>query len=256
VHEGRHRARPEGARRPRGQRPGRVRRDRRAGEGRAGRLIRSRDNEKLKLVRKLHDRRWRDKLGLFVAEGEDLVAAAGVEPVELLVAGENVEAALVAQVSTLAHPPRVIGVYRRDDLPHGRRPVTLALWHVSDPGNVGTLFRAADAFGAGIALSPGCADPTGPKALRASMGSLFRVPTTDFESAEGRRIALVARGGTPLPDVDLSGEIVFLLGAEREGLPEDVRFDERASIPQVGGESLNVATAGTVALYERSRREL
>jgi RNA methyltransferase, TrmH family len=256
VHEGRHRARPEGARRPRGQRPGRVRRDRRAGEGRARakrRLISSRDNEKLKLVRKLHDRRWRDKLGLFVAEGEDLVAAANVDPVELLVAGENVEPALLAEVSTLAHPPRVIGVYRCDDLPRGRRPVTLALWHVADPGNVGALFRAADAFGAGIALSPGCADPTGPKALRASMGALFRVPTTGFESAEGRRIALVARGGTPLPDVDLSGEIVFLLGAERGGLPDVVPFDERASIPQAGGESLNVAMAGTVALYERSR---
>ena len=58
-------------------------------------MITSADNERLKLVRKLRDRRWRDKLGLFVAEGEDLVGAAGVEPVELLVAGENVEAALL-----------------------------------------------------------------------------------------------------------------------------------------------------------------
>ena len=63
-------------------------------------LIVSRDNEKLKLVRKLHERRWRDKLGLFVCEGEDLVAAATAEPVELLVAGENVEPALLAEVST------------------------------------------------------------------------------------------------------------------------------------------------------------
>ena len=80
-------------------------------------MITSRDNEKLKLVRKLHERRWREKLGLFVCEGEDLVAAATAEPVELLVAGENVEPALLAEVSTAAHPPRVIGVYRRDDLP-------------------------------------------------------------------------------------------------------------------------------------------
>jgi len=170
------------------------------------------------------------------------------------VAGENVEPELLAEVSTLAHPPRVIGIYRRDDLPRGARPVTLALWRVADPGNVGTLFRAADAFGAGIALSSGCADPTGPKALRASMGSLFRVPTTDFDAAAGRRIALVPRGGKPLPDVDLSGEIVFLLGAEREGLPEAVLCDERASIPQSGADSLNVAIAGAVALYERLTR--
>ena len=88
--------------------------------GRRGRVITSRDNEKLKLVRKLHERRWRDKLGLFVCEGEDLVAAATAEPVELLVAGENVEAALLAEVSTAAHPPRVIGVYRRERPAGGR----------------------------------------------------------------------------------------------------------------------------------------
>ena len=96
---GRRRARPEGARRPGGARSGAVREARRAGQGRctSRQLIASRDNEKLKLVRKLHERRWRDKLGLFVCEGEDLVEAATAEPVELLVAGENVEPALLAR---------------------------------------------------------------------------------------------------------------------------------------------------------------
>jgi TrmH family RNA methyltransferase len=223
-------------------------------------VITSRDNEKLKLVRKLHDRRWRDKLGLLVAEGEDLVDAAsnaGFEPVELLIAGETVEPELLAEVSTLAHPPRVIAVYRRDDLPRGARPATLALWHVADPGNVGTLLRSADAFGAGVALSAGCADLTGPKALRASMGAVFRVPVSGFDAASGRRIALVAHGGTPLPELELEGDVVFVLGSEREGLPKDVlrRCDVQASIPQSGdAESLNVAMAGTVALYELARR--
>jgi TrmH family RNA methyltransferase len=169
-----------------------------------------------------------------------------------------VSAKLLADVSELAHPPRVIAVYRREDLPQGTRPVTLALWHVADPGNVGTLLRAADAFGAGVALSAGCADPTGPKALRASMGSIFRVPMSGFDDPPGRRIALVARGGEPLADVDLSGDVVFVLGAEREGLPQDVlaRCDVAATIPLAGGaESLNVAMAGTVALYERARRD-
>jgi RNA methyltransferase, TrmH family len=194
---------------------------------------------------------------LFVAEGEDLVAAAGAEPVDLLVAGEDVTPELLAEVSTLAHPPRVLGVYRRDDLPRGTRPVTLALWQVADPGNVGTLLRSADAFGAGIALSPGCADPTGPKALRASMGALFRVPIVEFDAAAGRRIALVPHGGTPLPELELSGDIVFVLGAERDGLPEEVlaSCEVQASIPQLGeSESLNVAMAGTIALYELARR--
>src|SRR5438270_472394 len=179
------------------------------------------------------------------------------EQVELLVAGENVEPALLADVSTLAHPPRVIGVYRREDLPRGPLPaVGLALWQVADPGNVGTLLRAADALGpAFVALSPGCADPTAPKALRASMGAVFRVPTCAFDDAPGRRIALVPRGGTPLDEVGLEGPTVFLLGAEREGLPGDLRVDERASIRQTGGaESLNVALAGAIALYERARR--
>jgi TrmH family RNA methyltransferase len=222
-------------------------------------VITSRDNERLKLVRKLHDRRWRDKLGLFVVEGEDLVeAAAGIEPFELLVAGEDVEPALLAEVSTLAHPPRVIGVYRRDDLPRGTRPLTLALWHVGDPGNVGTLLRAADAFGAGLAPSSGCADPTAPKALRASMGSIFRVPLSEFDEPQGKRIALVPNGGSPLPELDSGREVVFVLGAEREGLPPEVleRCDERVSIPQPGGgESLNVAMAGAIALYELTRRD-
>jgi RNA methyltransferase, TrmH family len=178
--------------------------------------------------------------------------------VELLVAGENVEPALLAEVSELAHPPRVIAVYRRGDLPRGTRAATLALWHVGDPGNVGTLLRAADAFGAGVALSEGCADPTGPKALRASAGSIFRVPVGGFDEPAGRRIALVARGGEPLGDVDLAGEVVFVLGAEREGLPDDVvaRCDAAATIPLAGGaESLNVAMAGTVALYELAHRD-
>ena len=160
-------------------------------------------------------------------------------------------------MSTLAHPPRVVAVFRRDGLPRGTRPLTLALWRVGDPGNVGTLLRAADAFGAGIALSEGCADPTGPKAVRASMGSLFRVPLGGFEEPAGKRIALVPAGGVPLPELGLEGEVVLVLGAEREGLPAEVleRCEERASIPQPGaGESLNVAMAGAIAVYELARR--
>jgi RNA methyltransferase, TrmH family len=177
----------------------------------------------------------------------------------VLVAGENVEPALLAEVSALGHPPRVLGVFRRDDLPRVPVPeIGLALWHVGDPGNVGTLVRSAAALGpAFVALSQGCADPTGPKALRASMGALFRVPLLAFDDAPGRRIALVAHGGVPTEELDLSGPTTFVLGAEREGLPESVlaTCEERATIPLApGSESLNVATAGAIALYELSRR--
>ncbi len=208
-------------------------------------------------MRKLESRRWRDKLGLFAVEGEDLVAAAGVEPVDLLVAGENVAPELLAGVSTLPHAARQIGVYRRSDIPAlepgGSPPLGLALWRVADPGNVGTLIRTADAFGAFVALSEGCADPTGPKAVRASMGAIFRVPLGSFAEATGRRIALVAHGGEPLAELDVQGPTTFILGAEREGLPDEVERDAEARIP-IGSESLNVAAAGAIALYEWRRR--
>ena len=230
---------------------------RRTGEVRAQHLITSRENEKLKLVRKLHERRWRDKLDLFVAEGEDLVDAArnaGYEAVDVLVAGENVEPELLAEVSTLAHPPRVVGVFRRRESA-GAAATRLALWRISDPGNVGTLLRSADAFGAAVGLSEGCADPFGPKALRAAMGSTFRVPLLPFEVPPGS-VGLVAEGGEPLDGVDLDRYSSFVLGSEREGLPDEVleRCDVRATIPVAGVESIKVAMAGTIALYERSRR--
>jgi TrmH family RNA methyltransferase len=224
-------------------------------------LITSAANARLKLIRRLESRRQRARLGLFVAEGEDLVDAAseaGIEPVDLLVAGEDVDPDLLAGVSMLAHPPRVIGVFRRGDLPaYAARPAALALWHVADPGNVGTLIRTADAFGASVALSDECADPTGPKALRGSAGAIFRVPLGRFEEVTGRRIALVPRGGVPLADVEVGDGTVFVLGAEREGLPREVveGCDAVASIQLAEhAESLNVAAAGAIALYEWSRR--
>jgi TrmH family RNA methyltransferase len=224
-------------------------------------VITSASNPRLKLIRRLQGRAQRQRLGLFVCEGEDLVEAgraAGAEPVDVLVGGEDVEPALLADVSALGHPPRVIAVFRTADLPLESGAETgLALWHVSDPGNVGTLMRTADAFGAAVFLSAGCADPTGPKALRASMGAIFRVPLGRFDDAPGRRIALVPRGGRPLSEVAMDGPVTFVLGAEREGLPEDVfaACDEAASIPlAAGAESLNVAAAGAIALYERMRK--
>jgi RNA methyltransferase, TrmH family len=237
-------------------------------------VITSAANPRVKLVRKLESRRQREKLGLFVCEGEDLVAAgldAGVEPVEALVDAERpvlVERLSGAELaapdvmralSTLPHPARVVGVFRRADLPGDLdRPAGLALWRVADPGNVGTLIRTADALGpAVVLLSQGCADPTGPKALRASAGAIFRVPLGRFDEAEGRfRVALVPRDGVPLSALDLPERVMFVLGAEREGLPADVleASDAAATIPQEGpAESLNVATAGAIALYELRR---
>src|SRR5919202_3108450 len=139
--------------------------------------ITSPQNEQLKEVRKLAGRRWRDKLGEFVAEGEDLLAAAEAaswEPLARLVAdgsgleGEPVAPHLLRQVSQLGSGTRALAVYgqRWASAPAG--PLCVALWGVSDPGNVGTVLRAALAFGAAsVVLGPGTADPYGPKAVRA-----------------------------------------------------------------------------------------
>jgi RNA methyltransferase, TrmH family len=240
-------------------------------------VISSAANPRLKLVRRLASRRQRERLGLFVCEGEDLVQAAleaGIEPVEALVdaerppaleglqSAEAVEPRLLAASSSLAHPPRVIGVFRRDDLPQldpANPPgAGVALWRVVDPGNIGTILRAADGLGpAFVALSAGCGDPTGVKALRASAGAVFRVPLGRFDDAPRPRIAMLTRGGTPLADVELPDPATFVLGAEREGLPDDVAADCElgATIPLAAqAESLNVAITAAIALYERRRR--
>jgi TrmH family RNA methyltransferase len=236
-------------------------------------VITSPANPRLKLLRRLAARRARERLGLFACEGEDLVAAAldaGLEPVEALVDAERppalagrlphaeaVAPALLAEASALGHPPRVTAVFRRDELPRGTCPLALALWHVADPGNVGTLLRVADAFGGSLALSPGCADPTAPKALRASAGAVFRVPTAGFEVPGGPRVALAARAGRPLAELVFGDAVTFVLGAERDGLPADVvaACGEMAHVPLPGAaESLNVAVTGAIAAYEWSTR--
>jgi TrmH family RNA methyltransferase len=213
-------------------------------------VITSADNDKLKTIRKLAQKSWRDKLGLFAAEGEDLVQA-GWEPEFVLRAGVDVEPKLLDAVSALGSGTRVIGVYeQRWAEPAGELSVWLG--GVEDPGNVGTIIRAAHALADGpVILGPGCADPYSPKAVRASMGSIFARPPARGEPV-GNPIALSAHGTRTLEEVELVPPLVLCMGAERGGLPaelerEAVRIDVRA-------ESLNVAMAASIALYETARR--
>ena len=226
-------------------------------------MISSADNSKLKTIRKLHQKHWREKLGLFAAEGEDLVDAAeraGWEPEFVLRAGRDVEPSLLSDVSALGSGTRAIGVYsERWSEPGGRLMVWLHA--VGDPGNVGTVLRAAHALCDGpLVLGPGCADPFSPKAVRASMGSIFARPPARaaLEELPGLRIALDARGGEDVREVALAAQVAVCAGAERTGLPEEAlaEADAVARIPlrTDGPESLNVAMAATVALYEVARR--
>jgi TrmH family RNA methyltransferase len=225
-------------------------------------VITSPDNQQLKTIRRLHDKRHRTREGLFVAEGEDLVdaaAAAGWKPELLLRAGEDVEPKLLDAVSTLGSGARVIAVYRqRWSEPGGS--LSVYLHGVGDPGNVGAVVRSAHALADGpVVLGPDCADPWSPKAVRASMGSVFARPPARaaFGELPGTTIALVARAGTPLEEVPVEGPELLCLGAEREGLPAGVTAaaDHVAHLPlrPDAPDSLNVAMAATVALYERNR---
>src|SRR3954463_6052988 len=178
-------------------------------------MITSRDNQQLKTIRKLLQKR-RD--GLFVAEGEDLVEAAqgnGWKPEILLAAGEDVEPELLP--SSLGSGTRVVGVYReRWSQPGG--DLSVYLHGVHDPGNVGTIIRSAHALADGpVILGPDCADPFGPKAVRASMGSIFARPPARaaFEDLPGTTIALEQGAGVALAELAAEPPVVLCLGAER-----------------------------------------
>jgi RNA methyltransferase, TrmH family len=226
-------------------------------------MITSPDNSKLKSIRKLQARRERDRTGLFAAEGEDLVGAAeaaSIQPEYLLVAGEDVEQGLLDAVSALGSGTRVIGVYRQRWVePHGS--LRLYLHGVGDPGNVGAAIRSIHALADGnVILGPGCADPYSPKAVRASMGSIFARPPAraEFAALAGATVALDPGAETEIADVDPKGTITVCVGAERDGLPAEVLegADERARIPLTADapDSLNAAMAASVALYALGRR--
>lgn len=224
-------------------------------------MIASPQNEKLKLVRKLRERKHREREGLFVTEGEDLIAAglaAGPEPRFVLAAagsgldGEEVEPELLAGVSTLGSGTRAIAVWPQR-WASSPQPPCVYLHAVADPGNVGAIVRTAHALlGGSVALGPGCADPFSPKAVRASMGSIFGQPLVraGLDAMPQPRVALVAHGGGGLEVLDQAQAVC--LGAERDGLPPEVlrECDAQVSIPlrHAAAESLNVAAAAAIAL--------
>ena len=249
--------------------------------------ITSHHNQKLKELRKLRQRRrWRERSGRFVAEGEDLLAAAdaaGWQAIERYCAagsglpGVEVEGDLLTAASGLASGTRTLAVYAERWAERPRGPLCVYLHGIHDPGNVGTILRSAQAFGAStVVLGPETADPYGLKAVRASMGSVFAVPLvrgTDIAMLPGTKIALVPGEGVPLAEArqfcpkgwDKSsklsdpgapgGDVTLLIGGERAGLPRDLidAADITAQIP-IQTDSLNSAIAAAIALYELQTR--
>ncbi|MGZ8735052.1 MAG: TrmH family RNA methyltransferase [Acidimicrobiia bacterium] len=186
---------------------------------------------------------------------------------------ERLAPGLIERVATTKTPQPILAVASR---PVGVTPdafaeggCVLVLAGVSDPGNVGTLLRAAEASGvAGVVVGPGTADVFSPKVVRASAGSIFGVPIAVVDvlpdaltilAADGRRrYGTVATGGAPYTGTGvLAGPVALVLGNEAHGLPDDVRasIDELLTIPMAGAaDSLNVAMAGSVLLFEAKRQ--
>ncbi len=227
----------------------------------------------LKRAARLQQKKHREAERLFLAEGSSLVAEAKEEPRHLFSEPEEVK-----RLSTLKTPTGPVGVFSFLDVPaevllEGRDRIML-LHGVQDPGNVGTIIRAAHAFGAGVALSAGCADLYNPKTVRATMGSIFHAPvareldTLEFLSeSRGAGFTTLAAmpDGRDTPRAMPEGRLVVVVGAEGGGLPEEVvaACERSVTIPSKAvslnaamAASLNAAMAASILLYEAYMRVL
>ena len=175
----------------------------------------------------------------------------------------EIPVALMKSISTLDTPPGVLGVAARGTLPGPvavRRFATLLI-SLRDPGNLGALARSAEAAGCEfLACSQDCAEPHQPKSVRASMGSLFRVPAfkvpdvrdylRKMRSSKVTIYALLPHQGADLFRTQLQYPALIVIGGETAGVPEDLPVDVRVTIPMKGRvESLNSAMAGTLCFY-------
>lgn len=223
--------------------------------------------------------------GVFVVEGrravEDALAAGARPDLLLLREGEPLPSKLpnatpvrpVAprifdQLSDVASPQGVLAIFPLPDLPPqaAAAPLILIVDRLRDPGNLGTLLRAASGAGVAVAyLSPATVDPFNPKAVRAGMGAHFRLPLRPLDAAAaGRiaaeiplRVAAEAAADTPHDALDWRGAAAVIVGSEAAGVGPEVAAlaTARCSIPLAAGvESLNAAVAGAVILFEAARQ--
>ena len=194
-----------------------------------------------------------------VIEGPKQVADAirlGWTPIEVIERGVHFAPALFDALAETRSPQNVIGLFERprasaSQILDRRDTVAIALDGVQDPGNVGTIVRLAAAFdAAGVLLLPGCADPFGPKAIRASVGAILTVPVAPVSAGELRGRQLVAADMSGEPVDPPSRDAVFVFGNEGAGVSEElVRGAKTIAIPMSKKvESLNVASSAAILL--------
>jgi RNA methyltransferase, TrmH family len=180
--------------------------------------------------------------------------------VELDVPCEELAPNVMERVASTESPQPVLAVVtmRTAALPADATFVLVAD-RLADPGNAGTIIRSAEAAGVGaVVLTPGSVDPFNPKVVRASAGSLFRVPvveaTLDSLSAY-RRLGTSSHRGDVYTDPVYHGRVAVVVGNEAHGLDDDAAIDQWITIPHAGpAESLNVAMAATVLVFEVARQ--
>jgi TrmH family RNA methyltransferase len=202
------------------------------------------------LIRQALDAGW-DVEQCFVAPGTSVDL-----PLPLQELAPNV----IERVASTDSPQPVIAVatMRTRGIPE-RSTFVLVGDGIADPGNAGTIIRSAEAAGVdAVVLTPGSVDPYNPKVVRASAGSLFRVPVVEatLESlAEFRRLGTSSHRGDVYTDPVYHGRVAVVVGNEAHGLADDAAVDHWLTIPHAGpAESLNVAMAATVLVFEVARQ--
>ncbi len=256
--------------------------------------IESRANPSVKFAASLADKKFRDREGVFTAEGLTLFfdfckmglfprnvylsekAASLRRGIEEALGKESPELYLLTdsafeKVTTEKGSQGLVSVYSVSDVyelkPLVKTERLIALERVQDPGNVGTVIRTASAFGFDGVLLVDCADPFGPKTVRATMGAVAGIPIRSFSSTgelfsflkeNGVRsiAACLAPDSKRIGETDLNGAVCILIGNEGKGLSDEAvaSSDEKAIIPIKTMESLNAASAATVFLWEVKRR--
>ncbi len=230
-------------------------------------------NGEIKLIRSLREKKFRDSNGLFVVEGEKMVAEALASGfiVETVVRKSEVGEDVMSRLSSLSTPPPVLAVVRMPSPqppgePHG---LCLALDSVRDPGNLGTIMRISDWFGIdALYASPDTVEAFNPKVIQASMGTVFRkrVVYCDLPAlcrsfrAAGLRVFGTFLEGVNIYSASLSAEGLVVMGNEASGISGAVAAEvsDRITIPSFArgacAESLNVAVAAAVTVSEFKRR--
>ncbi|MDQ5874276.1 MAG: RNA methyltransferase [Actinomycetota bacterium] len=255
------------------------------------RLVTSSSNPRVAAARRLRRRSQREATGLLLVEGERAISdALELGVVEDLFAKPDaagvasaaeaggvrplwVSASVLKSLSDAVTPQGAVAVACSPLIPApevSSWDLVLVLDEVRDPGNAGTLLRAAVAAGASaVIFTEGSVDPTNPKTVRASAGALFRVPVASGAGLEqvaelahragATMVGAAAEAERSLYDADLRGPLALVVGNEAHGLSGDRRalLDETVSIPMPGPqESLNVSIAGALLLFEAVRQRL